>query len=301
VSPFQKFVSKYARLFESGKKIPPPHFKTFPRNISRDAPHVLIFSPHPDDECIVGGLALRLLREVKWNVANVAVTLGGKKTRRAARLRELTNACDFLGFDLIVAGLENINLETQKKNRARWNAAVKIVAEILVGQKPRVIFLPHENDVHPTHVGTHFLVLDALKTLPKSFNCFVVETEFWGQMENPNLLVEIGVNQLAGLVGALSFHTGEVKRNPYHMRLPAWMMDNVRRGAELVGGPSPRRSGFVRAGGQGGAAPDFVFGTIYRLQKWRGGKLQKIFKRGKFLSAKGNPAGLFNSSAFSVK
>jgi LmbE family N-acetylglucosaminyl deacetylase len=36
----------------------------------------LIFSPHPDDECIIGGLALRLLREAKWNVINVAVTLG---------------------------------------------------------------------------------------------------------------------------------------------------------------------------------------------------------------------------------
>jgi len=29
---------------------------------------------------------------------------------------------------------------------------------------------------------------------------------------------------------------GEVRRNPYHARLPAWMMDNVRRGAELWAG-----------------------------------------------------------------
>ena len=38
----------------------------------------------------------------------------------------------------------------------------------------------------------------------------------------------------------------EVRRNPYHLRMPAWMMDNVRRGAELVGG-------------QGSPAPDFCF------------------------------------------
>jgi LmbE family N-acetylglucosaminyl deacetylase len=282
VSPFQKFVSKQARLFESGKKLPPPHSKKFARKISRDTPRVLIFSPHPDDECIAGGLALRLLREEKWNVVNVAVTLGSKTERKAARLRELTKACEFLGFDLIVAGLEKINLETRRKNRAHWNAAVKIILKFFAEQKPRIIFLPQENDIHPAHIGTHFLILDALKKMPRNFSCHVVETEFWGQMANPNLLVEIGVNQLADLVAALSFHDGEVKRNPYHVRLPAWMMDNVRRGAELVGG-------------QGRATPDFVFGTIYRLQKWHGGKLQKVFKRGRFLDVKKNPSDLFGS------
>jgi len=58
-----------------------------------NAPRVLIFSPHPDDECITGGLALRLLREAKWNVVNVAVTLGSDRVRQAARRRELQNAC----------------------------------------------------------------------------------------------------------------------------------------------------------------------------------------------------------------
>jgi LmbE family N-acetylglucosaminyl deacetylase len=280
VSRFKKFVSGQTRLFKGGKKLSPPHSKESPRKISRNAPRALIFSPHPDDECIVGGLALRLLREAKWNIVNVAVTLGSKTERKAARLRELKNACGFLGFDLIVAGLEKINLETRKKSSAHWNTAVKIISKILAEQKPRAIFLPHEGDVHTAHIGTHFLILDALKKLPRTFECFVVETEFWGQMENPNLLVEIGADELAGLVAALSFHAGEVRRNPYHARLPAWMMDNVRRGAEIVG----RR---------GGASPDFVFGTIYRLQKWRGGKLEKKFVEGEFLDAAKNAAGLF--------
>jgi LmbE family N-acetylglucosaminyl deacetylase len=280
VSPFQKFVSEQARLFEGGKKLPPPRFKNFARKNSRNAPRALIFSPHPDDECIVGGLALRLLREAKWNVVNVAVTLGGKKERRIARLRELKSACCFLSFDLIVAGLENINPETRRKNRAQWSAAVKAVSKILARQKPRVIFLPHENDGHPTHIGTHFLVLDALKTLPENFECRAVETEFWGQMAGPNLLVESSVADAGDLVAALACHVGEMRRNPYHARLPAWLLDNVRRGAELVGGA-------------GAASPDFTFGTIYRLQQWRGGKFRDVFKGGKVLSARENPAGLF--------
>jgi LmbE family N-acetylglucosaminyl deacetylase len=282
MNPFQKFVSESAKVFKNGKKLR-LGLESKARPVAlRNAPDVLIFSPHPDDECIIGALALRLLREANWNVTNVAVTLGSKKGRRAARLRELKNACGFLGFDLIVADFEKINLETRKKNPAQWKSAVQTIAKILAAQKSRVIFLPHENDGHAAHIGTHFLVLDALKTLPKNFKCLVVETEFWGQMTNPNLLIESSVEDVTGLVAALSCHVGEVRRNPFHARLPAWMMDNVRRGAEIVGAA-------------GAASPDFTFGTIYRLQKWRGGKLQKVLNGGRFLSAKKNPAGLFGA------
>jgi len=250
---------------------------------SPGVPRILVFSPHPDDECITGGLALRLLREAKWDVINVAVTLGSKRQRRAARLRELQNACASLGFNLVVPGkfgLDRINPKSRKQSRAHWRVAVRVVAQILAEHRPRVIFMPHERDGHGTHIGTHFLVLDALKTLPAVFQCHVVETEFWGQMTEPNLLVESSAKEVADLIAALACHVGEVRRNAYHARLPAWMMDNVRRGAELVGG-------------QGGAAPDFAFATIYRLRKWKGGKLQKSFGGGKFLSAAKNPADLF--------
>ncbi len=281
-NPFRKYVSEHARLFQCGKKLPlgrPPRFPRHPK-LPDKAPIALIFSPHPDDECIVGGLALRLLREARWNVINVAVTLGGRKERRTERLRELKNACDSIGFGLALADWEDINPVARRKNHAPWRAAVKTVAEILTEQRPRVIFVPHENDRHPTHIGTHFLVPDALKTMPAGFKCHVVETEFWGQMTDPNLLVESSVTDVGDLVAALACHAGEVRRNPYHARLPAWMMDNVRRGAELVGG-------------QGVAAPDFTFATIYRLRKWVNGRLTNALRRGKFLSRSKNPARLF--------
>jgi LmbE family N-acetylglucosaminyl deacetylase len=286
VNPFRKFVSEHARLLHRGSKLPLGR----PRKILRqlrtpgDAPRALIFSPHPDDECIVGGLALRLLREAKWNVINVAVTLGSKKGRRPARRRELQNACAALGFDLIVPreqGLEHITLKSCRQNRAHWKAAAKIIAGILAEQRPRVIFVPHENDWHPTHVGTHFLVLDALKTLPAGFQCHVVETEFWGPMTDPNLLVELGVAEVGDLVAALAYHVGEMRRNLYHARLPAWMIDNVRCGAE-------------RVGGQGGAAPDFAFGTIYRLRKWSRGRLSPAQPGRGFLSRTTKAGKLFN-------
>ena len=102
----------------------------------------------------------------------------------------------------------------------------------------------------------------------------------YGMMPSPNLMVELSAEQVADLITALTFHIGEVQRNPYHLSLPAWMIDNVRRGAELVGG-------------QGGAAPDFTFGTLYRLRKWTGGKLERVYDGGKFLSCAEKPESLF--------
>jgi len=284
VNPFQKFVARHAQLFASGKKLPPANLKKFARQkISDKAPEALIFSPHPDDECITGGLALRLLREADWNVTNVAVTLGSNRGRQAARLRELKRACASLGFNLVVPGkraLEQVTLNSRNKNPTRWKMSVKLVAKVLAEHSPRVIFLPHALDGHAAHIGAHYLVMDALKSLPRDFQCFVVETEFWRSMDAPNLLVESGIEDVAGLIGALACHVGEVRRNPYHARLPAWLMDNVRRGAELVGG-------------QGGSSPDFTFGTIYRLGMWRGGRRQDIFTGGKILNAAESPVGLF--------
>jgi LmbE family N-acetylglucosaminyl deacetylase len=272
----RQFVSQFQHLVKKGGFVKAGKLNARPRSkIPSHAPKALIFSPHPDDECLVGGLALRLSRESKWNILNVAVTLGSRKERRAARLRELRNACALLGFGLIVPGgqgLGPVTLDSRKQDPAHWKRAVRAIAEILAVQRPRAIFVPHQSDAHPAHIGTHFLVLDALKTLPAGFQCQVVETEFWGPMLEPNLLVELGVADAADLVAALACHIGEVRRNPYHARLPAWLIDNVRRGAELVGG-------------QGGVAPDFTFGVIYRLGKWSRGRWIPGQSRKRFLTS----------------
>lgn len=270
------FASQFRNLFKLGRFLKADKASTQPRSkIPSNAPKALIFSPHPDDECIVGGLALRLMRESKWNILNVAVTSGSKKGRRAARLRELQNACDLLGFGLIVPskqGFQDITLKSRKQNPAYWKMAVRTIAEILAVQRPRVIFIPHEDDGHPVHVGTHFLVLDALRTLPIGFQCHIVETEFWGQMTDPNLLIELDDSDAGDLIAALACHVGEVRRNRYDARLPGWLIDNVRRGAE-------------RVGEQGGVAPDFAFGVLYRHQKWKQGRLVPVQNQPGFVSS----------------
>jgi len=284
MNPYHPFVSQFARLVVEGKTLPlggiPARTQTEP---SPDAPAALIFSPHPDDECIIGGLALRLLREAGIRVVNIAVTLGSNKERQQPRWRELQNACGWLGFALEAAapdGLEKINARTRTGDTAHWAGAVKVIADILSKHRPKAILFPHETDWNSTHIGTHFLVMDALKSLPTDFQCALIETEFWGQMPSPNLMVESSTEDVADMLAALSFHVGEVQRNPYHLRLPAWLQDNVRRGAELVGG-------------QGGAAPDFMFATLYRIRQWREGQVEAISSVGKQIGQKGKVTDIF--------
>jgi N-acetylglucosamine malate deacetylase 1 len=276
MNPYHRLVSELARLVREGKQLPMGGLVPPSRPVpSPDAPRVLIFSPHPDDECIIGALPLRLMREAGMHVLNVAVTQGSNQTRQAARWDELSAACEYLGFGLIPTapgGLERINVSTRAQDPAHWQASVDVVADIIARHQPAVVFFPHDADWNSTHVGTHHLLVDALTAQPSDFSCHVIETEFWGAMATPNLMVESSVDDLADMMAALSFHVGEVQRNPYHVLVPAWMQDNVRRGGELVGG-------------QGGPAPDFAFCTLYRLRAWRDGQLQTIYEGGRSLPA----------------
>ena len=283
MNPYLRYVSELARLIREGKQFPLGGFpKPSRAAVASDAPVALIFSPHPDDECINGGLALRLMREAGMRVVNVAVTLGSNKARRAGRVEELNAACDYLEFELIhtaPGGLEDINVKTRTADPARWQASVDVIARIIADQQPAVVFFPHESDWNSTHIGTHYLCADALARQASGFACHVVETEFWGAMATPNLMVEYSPDDLAEMMTALSFHVEEVQRNPYHLLVPPWMQDNVRRGGELVGG-------------QGGPAPDFVFCALYRLRRWHEGRLGPTYAGGRILPAATNASTL---------
>jgi N-acetylglucosamine malate deacetylase 1 len=286
MNPYATFVQEQSRLLAQGRSLPLgtslPPINTVPTPTD-GAPSILIFSPHPDDECIIGGLPRRLQREVGWRVVNVGVTLGSKPSRQHERLTELRAACAHLGFELDVPGergLEGVNPTVRSKDTTAWNAKVAAIAEVIVRHQPRAILFPHEQDWNGTHIGVHHLIMDTLRTLDGSQSMYLVETEFWGQNYSPNLLVEIGSEDLADLIAALTLHVGEVCRNPYHLTLPAWMINNVRLGGETVGG-------------QGAAPPDFPYGTVYRLRLWKDGKVQEVLKGGRILTCSDSVDALF--------
>lgn len=281
-NPYLNYVRDLKSAVATARTLQPGTLQPHPAP-AKPAHTALFFAPHPDDECISGGIALRLLREAGMRVINVAVTQGSKKERQMARWHELQGACQFLGFELAAtgpAGLEKVNPKTRSQDPEHWRRSVTVIADILQKTAPRVIVFPHERDWNSTHIGTHLLVMDALASLPSTFSCYLVETEFWGQMDDPNLMLELSETDVADMVAAITFHVGEIARNPYHLSLPPWMMDNVRRGGELVGG-------------QGEAAPDFTFAVLNRVQRWSHGKASRFYSGGRLLPKTVNVATLF--------
>lgn len=260
MNPYLNYIQQVQDQFISARNIPLEGIASCPApELQAEAPKGLLFSPHPDDECITGLLPLRLMREAGMRMINVPVTFGSNKERQPGRAEELKKACGFLGWSVY-------------KREGFQSLEKSDVIEIVNATRPKVVFMPHARDWNSRHIATHHLVMDALAEMDHAFSCTVVETEYWGAMDDPNLMVEGDVRTVADLVAATSFHAGEVRRNPYHLSLPAWMQDNVRRGGELVGG-------------QGGAVPDFTFAVLYRLQRWENGRLSQCLKRKYMLSA----------------
>ncbi len=225
-------------------------------------PCALLLSPHPDDECLTGAFALRLRQELGWQVINVAVTLGSALNRRSGRSEELAKACTVLGFDCVLPqtdGFSNVTPQTREENAVLWEQMASRLSEIILHYQPQALFMPHAQDTSPTHIGTHWLGMDALAKQPAGFVCTVVQTEYWHPIETPNLLIGISEQDAAKLLGAVACHAGEVARNPFDTRLPGYLIDNVRRGSEQVGG-------------MGAVAASMDFAMLYKLGLWRNGK-----------------------------
>src|SRR5579862_6473739 len=135
MTPYHHLVSRYVDLLKQGRSLPLGGFAPATRpTLAPDAEKALFFAPHPDDECISGGIALRLLRQANTRVINVAVTLGSKKERQLERLKELQQACHYIGFDLAITGangLERINPKTRQQDAGHWAACVRVIRGII--------------------------------------------------------------------------------------------------------------------------------------------------------------------------
>ena len=273
-NPYEEFVESFSSTMRKGLDLPlgniaPPSDYT----VKSNAPKVVILSPHPDDECVMGALALRLKRETGSAVVNIPITFGSNPARKVQRKEELANACKWIGFeihDLEDGGLEKITPEARLQDTKHWEQAVSKLTRAIEQIEPDILFFPNATDWNRTHLGVHLLTHDSLNQIG-SASITLIETEFWGQIKEPNLLVESSFEEVGDLVAALSHHKGEVRRNPFHLHLPSWMQDNVRRGAEVVGG-------------QGGNAPDFDFATLYRVSRMEKGKIYLPWEGGRLLS-----------------
>jgi len=254
---YTDYISAYRQIFEQGKSLTHSVEINDPAVVPGNGPVVLLFSPHPDDECISGGLALRLQREAGARVVNIPVTFGSNTERRAARCEELKASCKQLSFELP----ETFDLEG-------FDCSEKI-AEMLRVYRPKMIFFPHAEDWNGTHERVHRLVMEALPQA--DVPCLLVQTEVWRSMKHPNLMIELPEDVMTAQIESMSLHVGEVARNPYHLSFPIRVMDNVRRGCEVVLG-------------QGGESPDCMFAILYHLSKWVDGAQHEVLAQGRYFS-----------------
>lgn len=263
------YVERVTQAVDSGRSIAlgPSSAPPVPPAIGERKPEgakIVYCSPHPDDESLGGAFALRLRMEAGARVTNVAITLGSDPTQRDRRRRELTSACKVLGFELIIpaepatgaaSGFDHITLGSRRENSEAWEARVRVLADIFAREQPEAIFMPHADDFNDTHIGTHYLAFDALdqylSARPRA-RVLVIETEFWHEMGHPNLMVGITAEQAAIQMTAATEHGGEMSRMPYHLLHPCRMMNNVRRGSEVVGG-------------QGAGVQPFTFAELHRV------------------------------------
>jgi LmbE family N-acetylglucosaminyl deacetylase len=281
------YVQRLLEVVQSGKGIPlgPSPAPPVPAALSApkaEAAKVLYCAPHPDDESLSGALALRLRLEGGARVTNVAVTLGSDVGQRDRRRRELESACRVLGFDLVIPsadasssceGLDRVNPAARQGDPEGWARRVHALATIFDREQPEAVFAPHANDFNRTHIGTHHLVLDALDVhLARRPDASVtlIETEYWHELAEPNLLVAVRPELAAIQITAAAEHGGEMARAPFHLLHPCRLLDNARRGSEVIGG-------------QGKAAQPFAFAELYRVGFRRGSQAIPALPEGRIL------------------
>lgn len=259
-----QYINEAVRVLNSGKGIPLGPSATALEPPPTPEPtgrtwQIVLCAPHPDDEALIGALPVRLRQECGARVSNCAITFGSNLSQRARRLRELESACRVLGFQLVIPrpplGFDNVSVQTRTERPQEWAEKVQTLSQCFETLQPDVVLAPHAEDWNKAHVGTHYLAVDALGEylgrIPRGPIPFI-ETEFWHENSQANLMVGVSPEDEAILVMGTAEHGGEVSRNPYHLRHPSRMIENVRLGAETVGG-------------QGGDAPDFPFAELYRV------------------------------------
>jgi LmbE family N-acetylglucosaminyl deacetylase len=158
----------------------------------------LHLSPHPDDELIGAPATLMALRDAGWRVVNVACGLGSRPEQHDRRERELREACELAGFDLLLADADP---------RAGIEAAIEEI-------DPAVVLSPGPRDRHPAHMRVAALARELLEARGEAAPRWWMWA-LWGALERPSLATAFDWARLREIHDALSAHRQELRRNDY--------------------------------------------------------------------------------------
>jgi LmbE family N-acetylglucosaminyl deacetylase len=254
---FARYANSFQELFLNAKNAPKPVLAPLSSLISIEPQKILILAPHPDDECLMSGFAIRAQEEWGAKVQVVPFSYGSKKERRAERKKELNESLALLQFEL----LEPRSPSSTSAPSTDDELTQSQLMDALVRASPDLVITSHLQDGHPTHIHSSELARFSLAryTAQTGRTVHLLQSEFWQSMPQPNLLIPLSSEHLIKMGNALLKHAGEMKRNPYHLSLPAWAMEQVRRGSEMLQDSAGNSA-------KGSNKQDCVFGQIYRFE-----------------------------------
>lgn len=152
---------------------------------------VLVISPHPDDESIGCGGTVRKHVEASDLVRVIFLTSGekgghGRSEQETARMREAEarTAADILG----VGQLEFFRLPDGAVRATR--SAIMRLRESLTDWKPRVIYVPHQGEMHADHRAAVRLLTRALRGI-NGYKPRILTYEIWTPLQQLGEIVDI--------------------------------------------------------------------------------------------------------------
>jgi LmbE family N-acetylglucosaminyl deacetylase len=154
--------------------------------------NVLVIAPHPDDEVIGCGGAIRLRVERDERVSVVFLSSGelGLKTFPRAKAWKIREAEAKKAAKIL--GVERVHFLRQPDwilgDHARATAAA--LKPLLEQQRPDVIYLPHENDGHPDHKATPGILRAALRRC-RGLNPELLAYEIWTPLAAHDVTLDI--------------------------------------------------------------------------------------------------------------
>lgn len=174
-------------------------------------PSLLHVSPHPDDELIGAPATLIKAKEAGWTVINLACGLG-RKHQHGRRRAELEQACQRIGFELLIAD-QLPPLEQGHDRLLTQHVLAAQIQEVIIRQGARVVISPSPHDGHHGHETVARAVAQALTS-----NGSVEQWLMWGlwaDLPFPNVITPFSKGRLGMILEALELHAGEVARTDY--------------------------------------------------------------------------------------
>ena len=195
---------------------------------------VLHLSPHPDDEVLGAGATLMGLHEHGHRVINLACSLG-RPDQQERRRREVAEACERAGFELIVHE-PPLKISLNDDPFAARKLLAATVERIIAEERVNLIVSPDRDDAHHAH--------KTVAAVARTAGLPWWSWGLWRDLARPTIYVPFGDRRLAELQHALAAHRGELARNDFPELLRARAIASRVLGAERVFGfGSPRASG----------------------------------------------------------